>query len=101
MRHRPRTDGNQGVIVEALIAAGASVQILAGVGMGCPDLLVGFRGVNYLIEVKARIKPGTNADKYLTPDELKWHEYWKGQVWTVGSVQGALELIGAVERTGT
>ena len=101
MRHRPRTDGNQGAIVEALIAAGASVQILAGVGMGCPDLLVGFRGFNYLLEVKARMKPGLNADKYLTPDELKWHEYWKGQVWTVATVDAALELIGAVEGTRT
>ena len=48
----PRTDGNQAEVVAALQAYGASVQSLAGVGKGCPDLLVGFRGVTYLLEVK-------------------------------------------------
>ena len=48
------------------------------VGRGCPDLLVGYRGVNYLLEVKDGEKP-KSAQK-LTPDEDAWHFMWMGQV---------------------
>src|SRR5580700_7594734 len=51
MRHRPRIDANHVEIVKALRQAGASVQSLAGVGKGCPDLLVARAGQMWLIEV--------------------------------------------------
>ena len=43
-------DANQPEIVAALRAAGATVQHLHEVGQGCPDILAGFRGRNYLID---------------------------------------------------
>lgn len=43
MRRAARTDANQTAIVEALRKCGASVQSLAAVGKGVPDLLVGLR----------------------------------------------------------
>lgn len=43
-------DANQPEIVAALHAVGATVQHLHEVGHGCPDILVGFRGKNYLID---------------------------------------------------
>ena len=50
--HASRPDLNKATIVSALRAIGASVTNLAG-GQGVPDLLVGFEGVNTLLEVKA------------------------------------------------
>lgn len=60
------------------------------VGSGCPDLLVGFRGINYLLEVKA------NDKKKLTDDQLIWHGEWNGVVFVVHSVDQALRVIGAI-----
>lgn len=52
MRICGRIDGNQAQIVRALRQVGATVLSLADMGDGCPDLLVGFRGFNILLEVK-------------------------------------------------
>ncbi len=52
MRRAANVDRNQPEIVAALRAAGATVEYLHAVGGGCPDLLVGYRGANYVLEVK-------------------------------------------------
>jgi hypothetical protein len=78
MRQAAKIDANQPDIVKALKDAGMSVQILSAVGKGVPDLLVGFRGVNVLIEVKDGAKP-LSAQK-LTDDQANWHGAWAGQV---------------------
>jgi hypothetical protein len=83
-----RTDTNQQEIMDALRKAGANVQSLHMIGKGCPDLLVAFRGKNYLLEVKI---PGSK----LTPDEAKWHLAWRGPIAIVYSREQALEVIGA------
>lgn len=93
MRKSARVDANQTAIVDALRAVGASVQSLAMVGRGVPDLLVGWRGSNLLLEVKDGDKP--RSARRLTPDETTWHESWRGQVATVASIDEALEVLGA------
>lgn len=92
MRRAAKVDANQSEIVAALRAVGASVQPLHAVGGGCTDLAVGFRGVNYMIEVKDGDKPP--SARKLTPDQVTWHEAWRGQVCVVKSVEEALEAIG-------
>ena len=82
-----RVDANQPAIVAALRDIGASVQHLHMVGDGCPDLLVGFRGRTYLMEVKATPK------SRLTPDERAWHENWRGTVYVVTSPEQAIEIV--------
>lgn len=67
MRIRARTDVNQASIVKGLRGIGASVAILAQIGNGIPDLLVGFRGKNFLFEIKDGDKPA--SQKKLTADE--------------------------------
>ena len=47
-----KVDSNQTRVVKALRELGATVQHLHAVGKGCPDLLVGYKGSNYLLEVK-------------------------------------------------
>lgn len=93
MRKTARVDANQSAIVDALRAVGASVQSLAMVGRGVPDLLVGFRAQNWLLEVKDGGKPA--SARRLTPDETAWHDGWRGQVATVASIEEALHAIGA------
>jgi hypothetical protein len=88
-----RVDANQALIVQALRQAGAVVQLLHEVGRGCPDVLVGFRGANYLLELKDGTKPP--SARRLTVAEVKWHETWRGQVAVVSSVAEALRAIGA------
>jgi len=87
-----RVDGNQGEIVDALREVGATVQPIHTVGRGCPDLLVGFRGVNYLAEVKDGSKPPSG--RRLTKDEGQWHRDWRGDVVVIESVEDALRMIG-------
>lgn len=75
--HQGRTDTNHGEIVTALRSvSGVTVHSLAGVGCGCPDLLVGARGVTYLVEVKDGDK--TPGNRPLTPDQKTWIREWNG-----------------------
>ena len=96
MRRAARTDANQTEIVETLRTVGATVQPLHSVGVGCPDLLVGFRGLNYLIEVKDGRKPP--SERKLTPDQVEWHSEWTGQVDIAEWPEDALRIIGATHR---
>ena len=92
MRTAAKIDKNQSEVVAALRKVGASVQSLASIGKGCPDLLVGFQGKLYLIEVK----DGTNvpSKQLLTEDQKKWHDNWTGSpVHVVRSIDGALKIL--------
>lgn len=91
MRRAARTDRNQIEIVDALRAVGCSVQTLAAIGEGCPDLLVGIGHSNLLMEIKdgARVP----SARRLTLDQCKWHIEWRGQVAVINSVDEALVLV--------
>lgn len=86
-----KVDRNQPEVVAALRKAGASVQVLSPVGQGCPDLLVGYGGHNFLYEVKDGALPPSRTK--LTPDQVEWHQGWKGQVLVVYSVEMALKAL--------
>ncbi len=50
---------------------------------GAPDALLGYRGVNVLVEIKAPIGPRGGASKdgqRLSPRQDGWHAAWRGQV---------------------
>ena len=79
------------MIVKQLRAIGATVQSLADLGKGVPDLLVGWRGKNWLMEVKDWKQPPSK--RRLTPDEKKWHQSWNGQVHVVETFDEALKII--------
>jgi hypothetical protein len=90
-RTRSRVDDNQLLIVQTLRQYGASVQPLHTVGKGCPDLLVGWRGRNFLLEVKDGLK--IPSKRRLTPDQSAWHELWVGQVAVVTNCAEAIALL--------
>lgn len=92
MRRAAHTDANQGEIVDALRAAGASVEPkLARLGEGVPDLLVGIRGVTTVFEVKDGAK--VPSKRKLTDDEKEWHDAWRGSKHVVESVEQALKIL--------
>ena len=93
MRKAAKIDANQTEIVCALRAAGATVQSLAATGKGCPDLLVGYKGINYLLEIKDGKK--TPSEQRLTPDQIHWHLHWGGMVHVVKNTEEALKILKA------
>jgi hypothetical protein len=95
MRRAAKVDRNQAEIVAALRAAGATVQPLHAVGQGCPDLLVGFRGRNLLIECKDGAK--SLSRRALTDRQQEWHGGWKGTVAVVEDAPAALAVLGLIE----
>lgn len=91
MRRAARVDLNQQEIVTALRKVGATVQSLAPVGGGVPDLLVGYRRQSYLLEVK----DGAKKCGELTEHQEQWHREWRGMpVAVVCCVSSALAAIG-------
>lgn len=90
-----KIDRNQPEIVQALRKLGATVQSLAGVGEGVPDLLCGYRGQTYLLEIKDGLRPP--SDRQLTPQQIEWHVEWRGgPCVVVNSVDEALAAIGVI-----
>jgi hypothetical protein len=85
-RYRKRVDENLREIVEALRLFGASVLI----SNAEIDLIVGHRGVNYLLEVKS-----AKRRSRLQAVQLKMVTEWKGQYAVVTSAKEALAVIGA------
>ena len=86
MTYPRRADANQAAIVLALRKLGYSVQHLHTVGGGCPDIVVGHDGHNYLFEIKTR-------GGKLTQDESIFHEVWRGQVNVIYRVEDALAIM--------
>ena len=87
-----KIDANQMQIVQALRSAGATVQSLASVGKGVPDLLIGFQGKTVLLEIKDGAK--VQSKQKLTPDQIDWHANWRGgTLATVDSIDAALRVL--------
>lgn len=92
MRRAARIDDNHTEVVAALRHFGATVQSLAAVGKGVPDLLVSFHGRTLLLEVKDGKKPP--SERRLTPGEERWIQAWDGEVHVVNSAEEALAVLG-------
>jgi len=88
MRYAARVDANQDQIVVALRAAGAYVWII-----GLPvDLLVGYKGHTFLVEIK------TDAKKRLTALQEDFFESWGGGTLAkIDSPDAALRMIGILK----
>ncbi len=91
-RRAAKVDANQSAIVTALRKAGASVTPTHAAGSGFPDLVVGYRGQNYLLEVKDGSKPPSG--RQLTPDQRDWHRDWRGQKAVVCNIRQAMAACG-------
>lgn len=98
-----RRDANEDGIVVALRDVGASVCRLYDTG--APDLLVGYHGDTYLLEVKAPMGPRGGLSKHrecdggigdMTRAQVAWWKDWTGTApMIVRSAEDALRAIGA------
>ena len=84
-----RTDDNQAEIIDALEKAGATVISLGKIGDGCPDILIGFRNINILAEIK---NPQTKGR--LNTKQEYWHKWWRGQRAVITTPEEGLSIIG-------
>lgn len=87
-RYNPRRDANEKEIIEALRSHGCSVRQLSVKGL--PDLIVGYRGQNFVMEVK------TEKGK-LTPDQEQTINNWMGEIHIVRTPEEALKVIGLTQ----
>lgn len=91
MRYANRIDENQNEIVKALRKAGAYVRIISQ-GDGIPDLLVAYKGVTILMEVKDGDK--VPSARKLTEAEQKFFDEWTGgMLVVVNSVDEAIATL--------
>jgi hypothetical protein len=88
MRYASRRDANEAAIISALEAAGAYVWVI-----GLPvDLLVGYKGHTFLVEVK------NGPRKRLTPLQADFFENWSGSTLArIDGPDGALRMIGVLK----
>lgn len=87
-----RTDSNQSDLVKQIRKIpGVSVVSIHEKGQGVPDLLVGHRNRNYLLEVKDPSK--SPSRRRLTPDEEKFHQSWSGQIAVVHTLEDVLKIL--------
>jgi hypothetical protein len=91
MRRAAKIDQNQTLIVKQLRLLGYSVYITSMVGKGFPDLVIGKRNENYLVELKDGSKPP--SARKLTDDEAKFIEGWQGTVIVAHDLDGILNQI--------
>lgn len=89
--HSGKIDANQPDIVKHLRAIGCSVQSLATVGDGCPDILVGLQGLNIVLEIKDPSQ--IPSKRRMTEPEETWHLGWKGQKAVVETAKEAEKAI--------
>lgn len=91
MRYANRIDENQRDIVKALREYGAVVRIISQ-GDGIPDLLVAYKGVTILMEVKDGDK--VPSARKLTEAEQKFFDEWTGgMLVVVNSVDEAIATL--------
>lgn len=87
-----KVDSNQRLLVEQMRQLGMTVSHTHMIGKGFPDVVVGYRGRNYLFEIKNPLQ--APSKRKLTQDEIIWHDRWRGQVSVVESIDDVLKIVG-------
>ena len=88
MRQAAKRDANHSQIVRHFRDIGASVLDLGAVGHGCPDILVGWCGCTFLIEIKDGSKPP--SERKLTADQRDFFAAWPGQAFVAITPEDAI-----------
>jgi hypothetical protein len=91
MRKRARVDANQKKIVSQIRGVGCSVLHTHQLGKGAPDIIVGYKFNNYLIEIKDGDKP--LRQQKLTPDEVRFQAEWQGNYYVINSFEQLRDII--------
>jgi len=91
-----KADANQPEIVEAFRARGATVAHTHTVGKGMVDIVVGYKSINLLVEIKDGSKPPSK--RKLTTDEQEFHDTWRGTVNVVKCIEEVFEILDWIDR---
>jgi hypothetical protein len=86
MRRAAKIDANQTEIVDAFRKLGASVQSLAALGKGVPDIMVSLGGITWLVEIKA----GRSKEN---PLQTAWASSWLGCRAVVRDLEGVIVTV--------
>jgi len=81
-----RVDANQAQIVQQLRDFGATVLDLHAVGKGCVDILCGYKGKSYPMEIKT-------LHGKLTDPEKKFYDEWRGNYYIVHDIVEAIQIL--------
>ncbi len=93
LRTASRVDANQPAVVKALRAIGASILYTHQL-KNCFDILVGYRGRTFLMEIKDPAQPP--SARQLTPGEAEFRDTWRGSPYhIVYSPEQAIAIITA------
>jgi hypothetical protein len=88
-----KTDANHKDILTFLHHIPAlSVFSAHSIGKGFPDIVVGYKGLNYLFEIKDGKK--SKSQKQLTEAQKEFHKYWCGQITVVENINEILFILG-------
>lgn len=94
MRVRARKDDNHKEIADVYRKMGCSVLDTSMVGSGAPDIIVGLKQGNHLVEIKdGKKKPSARR---LTPDEERFHIEWRGPIRVISTVDEAIAHVNEV-----
>jgi hypothetical protein len=91
LRRAAAVDRNQPEIVKGLRKFGATVLIVSQL-KNCFDILVGYNGINYIVEIKDNLLPPSR--KRLTPGELKFKDSWNGgEYYKIETLEEIIKII--------
>lgn len=91
MRRAAKIDANQPALVGALRSMGATVEITSSAHDGFPDIVVGYRGVTVLVEIKdGSLAP---SKRKLTPAQIELHNRFAGAITIIETLGQAALLI--------
>ncbi len=90
MRHDKKVDENHAEVRDELRAVlhDGVVHDMSKAGNGFPDLCIGWRGLNFLIEIKRK-----EGGSRLTNRQVAFHQNWQGQVAVCRSAAEALAIM--------
>lgn len=96
MRYGKKDANHNDIVLLLRQIPGVTVFDFADVGSGMTDIIIGYKGVNYLVEIKDGRK--VKSAQKLTPAQIEFHRDWKGQKAVCNCFEQVLEVIGI--RTG-
>lgn len=87
-----KVDDNQSELVKQIRQIpGVTVAHTHTIGNGFVDVIAGYNGVNYLLEIKDPKKPPSS--RKLTKDEERFHKAWTGQIAVVETLDDVLKIL--------
>jgi hypothetical protein len=96
MRAR-RIDTNQPQLVKQMRQVGMSVFVTSMIGKGFVDCVCGYRGINFLLEIKDPSQPPSK--RKLTDDEQAFHDSWRGNTHVVETIFDVMRILNEVNKT--